>query len=169
MTTLTTPAQNASLAGQGPLDEIPCPDATQHRPVAGWQKDHTAATAERTRMAGGATSAAVDVMALLGRCLGNFELIVLVLSRFRKTGSADIVQLEVAIDHSDYAAVVEIAHRFKGASGNISATVLHKIAASMEQCARDKNADELPGVLSQLRAEWTEYLRFADAFAPPGG
>jgi HPt (histidine-containing phosphotransfer) domain-containing protein len=108
-------------------------------------------------------------MALLGRCLGNFELIVRVLARFRKTGGIDLDHLGHAIDRSDFAEVVAIAHRFKGAAGNISAASLQKISAKMEQLARDKNAAELPELLSQLRVEWEEFLRFADAFAPPGG
>jgi HPt (histidine-containing phosphotransfer) domain-containing protein len=127
------------------------------------------AAGNRTESAGQTAVAAVDIMALLGRCLGNFELIVRVLARFRKTGGTDLDQLGHAIDRSDFAAVVAISHRFKGAAGNISAAGLQKIAAKMEQLARDTNAAELPQLLSQLRIEWDEFLRFADAFAPPGG
>jgi HPt (histidine-containing phosphotransfer) domain-containing protein len=171
MTTMMPPAQNASLASHGPLalpNAKSSGDAMQHRPVAGWQMDRTAIPVERTDMAGGAPDTAVDIMTLLGRCLGNFELIVRVLARFRKTGGTDVEQLALAIQKSDFAAVVEITHRFKGAAGNISAAGLQKIVAGMEQFGRDQNAVELPGLLSQLQVEWAAFLRFADAFAPPG-
>ena len=173
MTTLMTPVQEASTPSHGPLaalDAKSAVDAIQHRPLPGWKMDRPAPAAERSDSADGAAAdAAVDIMALLGRCLGNFELIMRVLARFRKTGGADLEQLALAIGKSDFAAVVEIAHRFKGAAGNISAAGLRKIAAGMEQFARDKNSDPLPGLLSQLQVEWAAFLRFADAFAPPGG
>lgn len=168
MTTLMPPVQDHPHAGYGSATgptATACGDAVQHRPVAGWQMDRT----PTGNPAGQAAVAAVDIMALLGRCLGNFELIIRVLARFRKTGGTDLDHLGHAIERSDFAAVVAIAHRFKGAAGNVSAAGLQKIAAQMEQLSRDKNAAELPGLLSQLRVEWEEFLRFADAFAPPAG
>jgi HPt (histidine-containing phosphotransfer) domain-containing protein len=172
MTTLLPPAKDAPAASLSPLADpnvTSTADMTEHRPVAGWQTDRKAAQGDRTETASGAPDAAVDIMALLGRCLGNFELIMRVLARFRKTGGTDLDQLGRVIDQSDFAAVVAIAHRFKGAAGNISAAGLHKIAAGLEQLGRDQNSAELPGQLAQLRAEWEEFLRFADAFAPPDG
>lgn len=112
------------------------------------------------------SAAAVDVMALLGRCLGNIELVVRVLDRFRKTGCADLEQIERAVERSDYDAVVQIAHRFKGAAGNTSAPALHKIAAAMEQFGREQNGAELSTVLAQLRSEWENFIQYAEAFAP---
>ena len=172
MTTLMPPAQDGSPASLGLLAR-PNPttlvDVALHRPLAGRQMDRAAALAERTDMPHTAADPAVDIMALLGRCLGNFELIVRVLARFRKTGSTDLEQFALAIDRSDFVAFVEIAHRFKGAAGNISAAGLHKIATSMEQLGREQNAVELPGLLSQLQVEWEKFLRYADAFAPTVG
>lgn len=171
MTTLMPPVQDTCHPGLGPStrrDATASGDVLQHRPVAGWQIDRKATPESRTEKADPAVNAAVDVMALLGRCLGNFELIVRVLARFRMTGGTDLEQLGHAIERSDFAAVVEIAHRFKGAAGNISAGGLHRIAAGMEQFGQENNAAGLPGLLSQLRTEWQEFLKFADAFAPPG-
>jgi HPt (histidine-containing phosphotransfer) domain-containing protein len=148
-------------------------DPALNRPLPGWQCDRPGGfegrpcTVDKAAQPAGDT--AIDIMGLLGRCLGNFELIVRVLAKFRKTGDADLEQLACAIDRSDFAAVVEIAHRFKGAAGNVSAAGLHKIAAGMEQFGREQNAAELPGSLSQLEVEWQRFLRFADAFAPAAG
>jgi HPt (histidine-containing phosphotransfer) domain-containing protein len=173
MTTLMTSVQHASPTSHGPLaahDAKSAVDASQHRPLPGWKMDRPAPAAERSDSAdAAATDAAVDIMALLGRCLGNFELIMRVLARFRKSGGGDIEQLALAIEKSDFTAVVDISHRFKGAAGNISAAGLHKVAAGMEQFGREQNLAQLPGLLSQLQVEWAAFLRFADAFAPPGG
>ncbi len=165
--TVPLPSSRDSHRSQGP-DHASVSDAMQHRPVAGWQMQRTATIENRVETGGTAADAAVDIMALLGRCLGNFELIVRVLARFRKSGATDVEQIGVAIERSDFASVVAIAHRFKGASGNISAAGLHRVAARMEHLGRDQNARELSGLFAQLRVEWEEFLRFADAFAPPG-
>ena len=168
MTTLMPPAQNGSPASPGSTASPNASffaDATVHRPLPGWQMDRGNAQSERTDV----PQEAVDMMALLGRCLGNFELIMRVMARFRKTGGADLEQLASAIDRSDFAAVVEIAHRFKGAAGNISAAGLHKITAGMEQLGRKQSGTELPELLAQLEVEWEKFLRYADAFAPPSG
>ena len=58
-------------------------------------------------------------MALLGRCLGNFKMVEKVLATFRETGLSELNQLEDAMNGSDYQAVEEISHRFKGSASNV--------------------------------------------------
>jgi HPt (histidine-containing phosphotransfer) domain-containing protein len=169
MTILLRPAADGAVISQHGLSAISAEtafvDAASHRPVPGGY-GHAVSRTDAQNSAG---EPAVDIMALLGRCLGNFELIVRVLARFRKTGGADLEQMRCAIERSDFAAVVEISHRFKGAAGNISAASLHRIAAAIEQLSREQNAQDLPALLSQLADEWDKFLRYADAFAPTVG
>ncbi|MBI3861106.1 MAG: Hpt domain-containing protein [Planctomycetia bacterium] len=110
--------------------------------------------------------AALDLMSLLGRCLGNIDLILRVLASFRNAGHADLARLEQAIAQADFATVIEVAHRFKGAAGNVSAPGLRKIAMSLELLGREQNGVGLELALTQLRSEWQEFVRCADAFAP---
>lgn len=112
---------------------------------------------------------AVDLMALLARCLGNIDLIVRVLTRFKNTGSADIDHLGQAIENSDLDSVVDISHRLKGAASNVSAAGLQRIATEMEQLARSRKHKELPEAMTQLRREWNDFERYAEAFAPAAG
>lgn len=117
----------------------------------------------------GADATAVDLMAVLARCLGNIDLVVRVLSKFRNTGTADLAQIEMAIERSDFRAVAEIAHRFKGAAANVSASRLHVTATYLEELGREQNGAELRDVFNQLNAEWESFVRFAYAFAPAAG
>ena len=109
---------------------------------------------------------AVDFMALLGRCLGNFKIVERVLATFRDTGWADLNQLQTSLEASDFQAVIEISHRFKGAASNVSATGLHEFLIQAERLGHEQNSVELMNVLVQLRLEWDIFLRFAQVFAP---
>src|SRR5262245_29101998 len=113
-TTNQSPLERSSTKA-GPrsvADLLAFVDAMQQRP-SGPQAAH--------RTGGGrdqwqSRPAAVDLMALLARCLGNIDLIVRVLTRFKNTGRDDLNHLGLAIERSDLGAVVEISHRLKGAS-----------------------------------------------------
>jgi HPt (histidine-containing phosphotransfer) domain-containing protein len=119
---------------------------------------------EPTNPSGGAP--AVDFMALLGRCLGNFKMVEKVLATFRETGLSDLNQLEEAVNVSDFQAVEEISHRFKGSASNVSAVGLRDILLCVERLARETNYEELIAILPQLRTEWEDFKRYAEVFAP---
>lgn len=109
---------------------------------------------------------AIDLMSLLGRCLGNIDLILRVLSSFRNAGKIDFARLEQALERADFETIVEVAHRFKGAAGNVSAPGLRKIAIALEQSGREHNGAAVEQSLNEFRVEWEEFVRCADAFAP---
>jgi len=111
-------------------------------------------------------SVAVDVMGLLGRCLGNIELASRVLAKFHETGRHDLDELERSVIVSDWKAAENVAHRFKGAASNISAGLLQNLAAQAERLSREQNELELGETLAQLRDEWLNFERYAAAFAP---
>jgi HPt (histidine-containing phosphotransfer) domain-containing protein len=107
----------------------------------------------------------VDLMALLGRCLGNFKMVERVLSTFRVTGKSDLEQLERAIESADLRAAAEISHRFHGAAGNVSAIGLRALLHNAERLAREERRDELLMLLGQLHSEWEEFERYSQSFA----
>ena len=109
---------------------------------------------------------AVDFMALLGRCLGNFKIVERVIATFRDTGKSDLNQLQMAIQNGDLAAVVEISHRFKGAASNVSAGGLVELLMRTELSGREQDHGELTQILVELQSEWDAFLRFAQVFAP---
>jgi HPt (histidine-containing phosphotransfer) domain-containing protein len=108
----------------------------------------------------------VDFMALLGRCLGNFKMVEKVMAAFRDSAKSDFSLLQEAIERSDFAAVVEISHRFKGTASNVSANGLFKHLVRAEASGRDKDHSELTRILVDLQVEMEALMRFAEAFAP---
>lgn len=114
----------------------------------------------------GEQGSAVDFMALLGRCLGNFKIVERVITTFRETGESDLHELEMAIEEEDYSLVMEISHRLKGASSNVSATGLAKLLLRAEVSGRERNRGELMQVLADLKSEWELFMTFARAFVP---
>ena len=109
---------------------------------------------------------AVDFMALLGRCLGNFKIVERVIATFAETGRSDFDHLQIAVEGGDYSAVVEISHRFKGAASNVSATGLTKLLIRAELAGREQDQRKLMQTLAELQSEWDVFMRFAKAFAP---
>lgn len=109
---------------------------------------------------------AVDVMSLLGRCLGSIPLTTRVLSKFCETGYSDLEQLGIASEEEDFTNAAEIAHRFKGSASNVSAPGLHALAARAEQLGREQDSTGLNETLDQLREEWDRFLQYARAFTP---
>jgi len=109
---------------------------------------------------------AIDFMALLGRCLGNFKIVERVIATFRDTGRSDLNQLQTAIETGDLSVVVEISHRLKGAASNVSATGLTKLLIRAELSGREKDHPELSRILADLKSEWQAFMSFAQVFAP---
>lgn len=112
---------------------------------------------------------AVDMMGLLGRCLGNFKMVERVLSTFRATGRSDLEQLERAIKAADFQATTDVSHRFQGAASNVSATRLRELLKRSERLAKEQNHTELLMLLGALQLEWDEFERQSQTLAPTSG
>jgi HPt (histidine-containing phosphotransfer) domain-containing protein len=115
------------------------------------------------------SASTVDFMSLLGRCLGNFKIVERAIAAFREAGQADLEQLEAAMACEDFDAIVEIAHRFKGAASNVSAVGLSKILFQAETFGRERDASELTRVMEDLRVAWDGFQRVVQALAPTVG
>ena len=113
-----------------------------------------------------ANATAVDLMSLLGRCLGNFKMVERVLVAFRESGRTDLQQLQEALDASNFQDAAEILHRFKGSAGNVSATSLHELASNAERFAREQDFDILTATFTKIESAWAEFETFAQAFSP---
>jgi HPt (histidine-containing phosphotransfer) domain-containing protein len=112
---------------------------------------------------------AVDTMALLGRCLGNFKMVERVLTTFRTTGATYLDELHQAIETADFPAAADISHKFHGAASNVSATGLQEILKNAERLAREQCETELRTILNRLRPAWEEFERYSQALAPASG
>ena len=108
----------------------------------------------------------VDLSTLIGRCLGNFKIVERVLATFRESGKTDLTQLKTALEDANYSAIVEIAHRFKGAASNVSATRITQLLVQTEQLGHEKNQIGLTQIVTELSSAWDSFTRFAQALVP---
>lgn len=82
------------------------------------------------------TDNAIQLDELLKRCLGNLSFAQRVLSKFTSRLEDDVDELKEAMQKDALPDVVRLAHRLKGASANVAAEGLRKIAAEIEDQAR---------------------------------
>ena len=108
----------------------------------------------------GKASDVLDYEQLLARCLGNIEFAERVLERFQTSFGEDLAELERSLEMNDADRVASVAHRLKGASANVSAPMLSRWAAEIEELSREASLSVVAPHVERLRDEWS---RFVDA------
>ena len=96
---------------------------------------------------------------LLARCMGSVDLASHVLAKFLDRVPEDLDQLEKDLVASDRDAIIDMAHRIKGASASVAAPQLHEWAAEIERLGRDNRMAEIPSGIRQLRDEWSRFTK----------
>ena len=81
--------------------------------------------------------APIDFDALLTMFGGDRQITVTLLATFAEELSADIVAAEQALNQQDTEALRRIAHRIKGTSANLQATLLSAAARELEQACSE--------------------------------
>jgi two-component system, sensor histidine kinase and response regulator len=85
---------------------------------------------------------------------------------FIDSGDAALLEIRVALDRGDLAAIGSVAHSFKGSSASIHAQSASAAAGRLEAAARAGAVDQISGLEQQLRQEVgrvMEYLRARQA------
>ena len=62
-----------------------------------------------------------------------------IVALFIEKSSADLLELEVAIDKGDFQQVVEVSHSIKGASVNLGFTEIYEVAEGVEMNAKEQS------------------------------
>lgn len=104
---------------------------------------------------------------LIDRCMGKLEFAQRLLKRFEAQLDSDIDLIKQAASSQDLEFVAQVAHRVKGASANVSAVPLMKVAAEIETAARDGDADTLWSRLPILAAERDRFKKSVPQFDQP--
>ena len=108
-----------------------------------------------------ATGAALDTTDGIERVMGDRELYVRMLRRFRSDYAHGAAPVRAALAHADIELAHRIAHTVKGASGMIGARALHEHASALEQALRTASGDE-QAELDALEPKLQEVLRAID-------
>lgn len=110
-----------------------------------------------------------DADTLLDKLGGDKKSFQEMLSIFLEDSQRQINQLEKCIETRDAPAVRSQAHSFKGASGNIGAPGLHKIAARIEKAGKQGNLYMAGNEYTELEREYSRVRKTMSEFLPEGG
>jgi HPt (histidine-containing phosphotransfer) domain-containing protein len=101
---------------------------------------------------------------LVDRCLGNLEFVERLLEQFEKLLARDVSVITQAAGARDLDTICQISHRIKGASANVSAPALVKVASEIEAAAKDADFDTIWSRLPVLSAERDRFGRSTPRF-----
>ena len=103
---------------------------------------------------------AIDFDALLAMFGGDRQITVKLLATFAEELSADILAAEQALNQQDTEALRRIAHRIKGTSANLQATLLSAAARELEQ-ACSETTEEVRVIKHQVMLDQVHSVRDA--------
>lgn len=107
----------------------------------------------------------IDVEAGVERLMGNRDIYLRALARFRHDYRHAGTAIRAALDAGDQAAAQRLAHTLKGAAGMIEAGALHACALAFEQALRRGERD-IDALLRHTDEALARVLRELDAMAP---
>lgn len=106
----------------------------------------------------------IDHKDLLTRCMGNSQFAARILDAFQRQLNADLDELDAAIRAEDPTQVAVIAHRVKGASSNVSAHQLNKLATSIGEWAKNRQIEHLQSSRQSIREAQQDFIQSAEEF-----
>lgn len=105
-------------------------------------------------------TAPLDFEQLCRRCMGRLDLAERLLASFERRFPLELVEIESCLAEGDLPRLVQLAHRLKGASANISAPRLHALMQRLEDAACGESPDAAAGLLTQLQSEWEKFNQY---------
>ncbi|NLF08409.1 MAG: Hpt domain-containing protein [Pirellulaceae bacterium] len=108
---------------------------------------------------------ALDVLnldELQNRCMGNFDLVRRILSKFQTRFPEDMAEMQAALGDGNTDQLARIAHRLKGTAASVSAKGLARAAAGLEDYTRSKSGSNFTLFLDRLASEWAKFQSEAD-------
>ena len=105
-------------------------------------------------------TALIDFDALLAMFGGDRQITAALLATFAEELSADIVAAEQALNQQDTEALRRIAHRIKGTSANLQATMLSAAARELEQ-ASSEASEAVRAIKHRVMLEQAQSVRDA--------
>jgi len=118
--------------------------------LAKWMRPKAAAEAAPVETA---PAEPIDYPTLLRRCLNRQELAARLVHKLTAQADQDVQVMVAAARQNDAAALAASAHRLKGASANVAAEGLRRLAAELEALGRSGNLAAAGPLLEQLPQE----------------
>lgn len=108
----------------------------------------------------GTAEGPMDLGQLVGRCMGNLQIVERALAKFESCFGRDLAELEQRLQQQEVEQVRRLAHRLKGSAAAVAAGKLAQRSAEIEELVRSQRMAELPACVEELRQEWLRFLSF---------
>jgi HPt (histidine-containing phosphotransfer) domain-containing protein len=106
----------------------------------------------------------IDIESLRRRCLGNRRLAAKAMEMFGSSIGSLVDELANHLEANDASAAAAVAHKIRGAAGNVSAEPVRRIAGAMEDLAKHDSIAQAQAAVAGLRDELQRVQGFiADA------
>ncbi len=112
---------------------------------------------------------AVDLDDLVQRCMGDRAFAATILDKFAGQAADMLEELAEALDAEALERVAALAHTLKGASANVAAQDVSRLAAELEARGKSGDADEASAGLAALREQVTACLDYIRQVQPTLG
>ena len=115
--------------------------------------DHYTTTSDRGDQPDPPDLPGVDVGDGVSRFGGNVQSYIRLLHKFAENQSNAIDEISIAVESRDRDLAERLVHTLKGVSGNIGATKLRKLAASVEEAIKSDAHEQLDKLVESTRTE----------------
>lgn len=102
--------------------------------------------------------AVLDYQQLLDRCMGQLDFAERLLGKFEARFPGEVDQLLRGWAARDASCVARVAHQLKGASANVGAGRISRVASEIEEAGRLGLLDDVERQLRELEGEWAVFL-----------
>jgi Amt family ammonium transporter len=99
------------------------------------------------------SKAAIDMPALLQRCMGKEEFVQRILEKFKVKAVKDLEELEGHVRNTDAQKIAFVAHGLKGTAANLCAEGLRQAAFELEQIGKAADFSRVEDSLDRVRRE----------------
>jgi signal transduction histidine kinase/CheY-like chemotaxis protein len=114
-------------------------------------------------------SAPIDMQSLERRCLGNRNLASKAMDMFSASIGGFLQELGQQIESGDARSAAAMAHKIKGAAGNVSALAVQQLAQELEKLSKSNALDQAQSAMEKLRAEVQRVQEFVNSSSKDAG
>lgn len=115
--------------------------------------EHVPETAKKEEPLKEGKPAILDYEKFVGRLLGDRSVAHEIIVEFSTNLDQQVLQLAEAVQQLDFYTLQRVAHQLKGASGNVSAILLHKVVAELESAARAQDTEQVQQLYEELKKQ----------------
>jgi HPt (histidine-containing phosphotransfer) domain-containing protein len=108
---------------------------------------------------GDALGPAINLPALIERCLGNISFSIAMLEQFESTGLECTDSISRAASHGNWSELAQATHTLTGVAGTLGAEQLCRISQELNSVAHEESVSQAAALAQRLQIEMQRCLR----------